>query len=435
MTPSFTTGPTAGPAPAPPPSGRGWRRLVAPVAVVVGGLVLAVGLAGIIGASSGDTAVLVGWAAVGALVASVVGALVLRGFRRRSVRLQAIVVACVSLVAAVTGVLAAAQAMFISTHDLKALGIVLLAASAISIGAAMQLGDGVGAGARRVTELAHQVAAGDELAAVPDDVPGEFAALAAELHDLSARLTASRQRQEALEASRRELVAWVSHDIRSPIATIRAMAEALDDGVVGGGDGGGAGGTDDAATVARYHHRIRLDAEWLTVLVDDLFELSRINSGSLRLERQRVPLLEVVVDALAAASTSATVKGVTLVDDLGDLPALEVGAQELTRVLGNLLDNAIRHTPAGGRVVLGAVAEPDAVVLSVADSCGGIPGADLDRVFDVAFRGDASRGSDARGGGLGLAIAKGLVEAHDGTIGVANAQGGCRFTIRLPRPG
>jgi signal transduction histidine kinase len=202
------------------------------------------------------------------------------------------------------------------------------------------------------------------------------------------------------------------------------MAEALDDGVA-----------DDAATVARYHHQIRQDAERLSALVDDLFELSSITSGALHLQRRPVALGDVAAQALRAAAAGAAVKGVTLVDRVGELPRLEVAARELTRALGNLLDNAIRHTPVGGQVVLEAAATNGEVVLAVVDACGGIPPGDLARVFDVAFRGDAARGHDQRGGGLGLAIAKGLVEAHHGTIDVANHTGGCRFTVRLPGPG
>jgi signal transduction histidine kinase len=214
----------------------------------------------------------------------------------------------------------------------------------------------------------------------------------------------------------------VSHDLRSPLATIRAMSEALDDGVVS-----------DAETVSRYHAQLRSDAERLTSLVDDLFELSRINSGSLELDRRPVCLTEVVADAMAAARTHADLKGVRLVDDVDALPRMEVASQEVTRVLHNLLDNAIRHTPSGGEVVVVGVTTDDEATIVVRDQCGGIPESDLDRVFDVAFRSDAARSKDARGGGLGLAIAKGLVEAHAGSIDVGNEDEGCRFVVRLPR--
>jgi signal transduction histidine kinase len=343
--------------------------------------------------------------------------------------LQALVVACSAMLATVVGVVLAALAMFISPHDLKALFIVLAAAASASVGAALRLGDAVAAGARRVSELAQRLGAeGTDDRRAPagerTEVPDEFAALAAEIDELADRLARSRRRERDLERSRRELVAWVSHDLRSPIATVRAMAEALDDGVV-----------DDRETVLRYHRQIRLDAERLSRLVDDLFELSRINSGTLRLDRSRVAIDELVAGAVAGAEPLARQRGVTIVDRLGRLPALEVSAAEVTRVLVNVLDNAIRHSPPGGRVVVEAATvdgRDGGVRISVADECGGIPDAELDRVFDVAFRGDAARSGNDRGGGLGLAIAKGLVEAHAGSIDVSNAGRGCRFTVRLP---
>ena len=200
-----------------------------------------------------------------------------------------------------------------------------------------------------------------------------------------------------------------------------ATAQAIDDGIV-----------DDPATMGRYHHQIRGDAERLTTLVDDLFELSRIHSGALRLDRRRVPLADVVDDALTGAQAVAHLKGVELDVRTGELPAVEIAPVELGRVLHNLLDNAIRHTPAGGRVVVTTEVGGGEATLSVLDQCGGIPEPDLGRVFDVAFRGDTARSKDGRGGGLGLAIARGLVEAHDGRIDVANAHAGCRFTVHLP---
>lgn len=414
-----------------PPPASSRRRRAAAASVVVGGLALAVAVALAAGAPREDAVVLVGMAALGAVAASALGALVLSRARRASVRAQALVMACTTMLATTAGVLAAAAAMFISTHDLHALLVVVLASAAVSVGAAVQLGSSVGAGARQVTAMARRLSS----AGGPDpvdvgalgaggDVPEEFASLVAELHDLAGRLAASRARQHELELSRSELVAWVSHDLRSPIATIRAVAEALDDGLVG-----------DAETLARYHHQLRLDAERLTTLVDDLFELSRINSGALRLRVQRVALREVAADALSAARTQAELKGVHLHDHLGELPALDASVPELRRVLHNLLDNAIRHTAPGGRVAVEASVDGGHVQVAVIDQCGGIPDDDLARVFDVAFRGDAARGRDGRGGGLGLAIAKGLVEAHDGSIDVENEGGGCRFTVRLPRAG
>ena len=375
------------------------------------------------GTSTGDAFTLIAVAAAGAAVASLAGWLLLRLLRERSVGTQVVVVALSSTLATVTGVLAAAKAMFISAHDLHALLVVAVISGAVAVGAALRFSRSVEAGARQVGVLARQIG-DDQLPAVEvAGAPKEMAALASELAEVSGDLATARRHERALEASRRELVAWVSHDLRAPLATIRAVAEALDDGVVA-----------DTPTVARYHRQIRHDAERLTSLVDDLFELSRINSGLACRDRQLVRLAELVDAVVVEARPSAEVKGVDLVDTMSELPAVAVSDQELRRALHNLIDNAIRHTPAGGTVVVETMADAHGARLSVVDECGGIPADDLARVFDVAFRGDAARVRDERGGGLGLAIAKGLVEAHQGSIEVANQPRGCRFTVYLPLP-
>jgi signal transduction histidine kinase len=369
-----------------------------------------------------DIAILVATAAVASAVAGAVGGIVLRRLRGRGARVQTMTVALSSVLVAATGVVTAALAMFISFHDLVLLFVVLIVASGVAFGAAWQLGDDIGAGAQQVGAYARTMIDGDGERRTPAVTgPGELAALAGELADVSRRLEESRRRERALESSRRELIAWVSHDLRAPLATIRAMAEALDDGVV-----------DDDATIKRYHSQIRTDAERLTVLVDDLFELSRINSGSLRLGREQVDLRDAVADALAGASAAADLKHVAVVDDLAALPPADVAARECCRALDNLLDNAIRHTPVGGTVRIEAAANEGTAVLHIDDQCGGIPETDLPRVFDIAYRGDQARARDDRGGGLGLAISRGLIEAHAGTVTVANTGVGCRFTVRLP---
>jgi signal transduction histidine kinase len=249
-------------------------------------------------------------------------------------------------------------------------------------------------------------------------------ALATELDRARRRLIEAAERERGLERSRRELVAWVSHDLRTPIAGIRAMVEALDDGVV-----------DQPDEVRRYHLQLMTEADRLGRLVDDLFELSRIESGALAVSVERVALGELVSDVVASAAVMAGAKGVHVDGRLDGPPPDVVGsAPELTRVVRNLLDNAIRHTPAGGTVEVAVVAGDHHAEVSVLDGCGGIPTHDLDRVFDLAYRGDAARTPSANGGaGLGLAIARGLVEACDGAIAVRNEPGGCRFTVRLPR--
>ncbi|MFE0459511.1 sensor histidine kinase [Kitasatospora sp. NPDC058965] len=369
------------------------------------------------------------FAALGAGAAGLVGWPAVRQLRRRSVALSLFAVAVVTVAAMTAGTLAVAQAMFLSHHDLGVVITVTCMAAVVSLLTAAVLGRQVVAGSRALTLAARTVGSEDGFAAPHAPLGAELAELSAELAATSARLAESRQREQALESSRRELVAWISHDLRTPLAGLRAMAEALEDGV--------------AEEPARYHARIRTEVDRLTGMVDDLFELSRIQAGALTLSLSRVSVYDLVGDAIAGAHPLARERGVRLTGDRVEPAPVHVDGREITRVLGNLLVNAIRSTPADGVVAVAARREADRVVLSVTDGCGGIPEADLLRVFETGWRGGAARTPrPARSGavqhhgdtgaGLGLAIVRGIVEAHAGWASVRNVAGGCCFEIALP---
>ena len=209
-----------------------------------------------------------------------------------------------------------------------------------------------------------------------------------------------------------------------PLAAIRAVAEALDDEIV-----------TDPATISSYHRTLRAEAERLAELVDDLFELSRIHAGTLQLRHDVIDLGDLVSDAVAATTPAATARAVRLQGRvLGDTPLVLASAPELTRALRNLIDNAVRESGEGGAVRVETGVDAGDAWVRVADSCGGIAESELTRLFEAGYRGQAARSpGPSSGAGLGLAIAQGLVEAHDGTIGVRNVPGGCRFELRLPR--
>lgn len=233
----------------------------------------------------------------------------------------------------------------------------------------------------------------------------------------------ARETERRAEESRRELVAGMSHDLRSPLAGIRAMTDALLDGVVHRPD-----------EVADYLRRIRRESVRMTRMVEDLFQLSRATSGALRLHPSRLALGEVVSDAVAAEAAEAAAAGVrVLAADPERWPTVSGSDAELTRVVRNLLSNAIRHTPDGGTVLLSAGSGDGEAWLRVQDPCGGIPEADLDRIFDAGYRGTTARTpGEQSGAGLGLAIARALLEAQQGRISVANEGMHCRFEIVLP---
>jgi len=233
-----------------------------------------------------------------------------------------------------------------------------------------------------------------------------------------------RAAERAAETSRRTLVAWVSHDLRTPLAGIRAMSEALEDCIVV-----------DPQEITNYARRINTESMRLSGLVDDLFELSKINAGALQLHFHDIAVEGLVADAMESTAPSAHQRGVKLFASAdGGWPTISGSDAELTRVLRNLLVNAVRHTAPDGSVTVLAGLDGDEAYFAVQDGCGGIPETDLPKVFDVAFRGSQARSPmpDAAGAGLGLAIARGLVEAHGGSIAVRNYGDGCRFEVRLP---
>ncbi len=394
--------------------------------IVAAGVLGATLLAADASMGASDTSVLLGWALGAAAVAAVVAAVLLRVLRHASLAAQAGVAALAPVLAFVVALLGTGATMFISEHDLRALLVVTVAAGTVGLVTALALGERVAAASQRLGERAQQI--GDDGAMTPAggraDGPSELVRLASELDGALTRLAATREQAAAAEDSRRQLVAWVSHDLRTPLSGIRAMVEALEDGVV-----------EDPETVARYYRTMGRETDRLAGLVDDLFELSRIQAGALSLELEKIALDELVSDAVAGVSLAASAKGINLRGEVASpTPVVELSIPEIARVVRNLLDNAIRHTPRGGTVWVEAALDDDmeTAMVSVRDGCGGIPAPDLPRVFELAYRGDTARTPGDGGAGLGLAVARGLVEAHHGEISVQNEGQGCRFTIRLP---
>ncbi|MEU4998699.1 HAMP domain-containing sensor histidine kinase [Streptomyces sp. NPDC021622] len=367
-----------------------------------------------------DTLLIALYAFLGAAAAGLLGAVLLRVLRRRSLVVSLAVVACVAVTAMLAGTLVVAWAMFLSPHDLSVVTTVVAMAAVVSLVTALLLGRWVVARSKALTLAARSFGDGGDFAAPGVPATAELAALTRELESTSARLAESRERERALETSRRELVAWISHDLRTPLAGLRAMSEALEDGV--------------AADPDRYLRQIRTEVERLNGMVGDLFELSRIHAGALALTPSRMSAYDLVGDAIAGADPLAREHGVRLVGDRIDAVPVEVDGKEMSRVLGNLLINAIRRTPADGTVAVAARRSTDGVVLSVTDGCGGIPEEDLPRVFDTGWRGTHARTPPA-GAGLGLAIVRGIVEAHQGRADVRNVTGGCCFEVVLPEAG
>jgi signal transduction histidine kinase len=361
-------------------------------------------------------------AAVIAVVAIIVGIFAMHALARRSIGLLLTLISAVTIVTALAGVGGITIIMVGNPGDREVMLELLVIAGLAGFAVALMIGRRLTRASRSLLDAVRKTGDSGLYIAPTMALPAELAGLSDGLTAAHERLAQARSRERALEASRRELVAWVSHDLRTPLAGLRAMAEALEDQVVV-----------DPREMSAYHTQIRREVDRLSVMIDDLFELSRIHAGALRLNRRPVALEDVVAEVLASVEPVARAKGVRLAGSAVRGMPIYVDAAEFGRALRNLVTNAVRHTPSDGTVeVLGDVHDGMAR-FSVSDACGGIPPEDLPRVFEVAFRGEAARTPGPQtGGGLGLSIARGIVEAHAGQIAVRNAGPGCQFLIRLP---
>jgi signal transduction histidine kinase len=351
----------------------------------------------------------------------------LRLLAGKSVGLMLTLVVAISVICSLLGVGVIAWLMMGTDTDRDVMMDLMAIAGLSGFVVAMFVGRRIIKASRALSVAVENVADTGVYIAPAMTLPAELAELSDGLAETHERLAQSRTRERTLEASRRELVAWVSHDLRTPLAGLRAMAEALEDQVV-----------IDPRTVSQYHSQIRREVDRLTAMIDDLFELSRIHAGALRLTRRMVGLEDLVAEVVASAEPVARSKGVRLTGAaVRGLPVF-IDSAEMGRALRNLVTNAIRHTPSDGVVDVLAEAQGGMACVTVSDACGGIPPGDLPRVFDVAFRGESARTPGPQeGAGLGLSIARGIVEAHSGQIAVRNSGPGCQFLIRLPlaRPG
>jgi signal transduction histidine kinase len=316
-----------------------------------------------------------------------------------------------------------AQMMFASQHDLLLAIVLLVFAGGMAMALGYFLSSTVTERIHLLKEAADRLARGELGTRVPVTGRDEVASLASAFNQMAAQLQAADQQQRELEVLRRDLIAWVGHDLQTPLASIRAILEALADGMV-----------DEAETVQRYLATAQRDVRSLSALIDDLFQMAQLDAGGLPLDRADNSLADLISDTLESFSALAARQGTHLEGRAApDVDPVYMDTQRIGRVLNNLVANALRHTPAGGRVEVAARRTASGVELIVSDTGEGIHADDLPHVFERFYRGEKSR-SRARGGsGLGLAIARGIVRAHGGEIRVDSPPGqGTRFTLDLP---
>jgi two-component system, OmpR family, sensor histidine kinase SaeS len=316
--------------------------------------------------------------------------------------------------------------MFISSQDADLLIVLLVFAGLVSLAFGYFLSRSITQAVEQLTRSAEEIARGNLSTRAEVNSGDEVERLAAAFNRMVARLDESFAKQKELEQARRDVVAAVSHDLRTPLASLRAMIEAINDGVVG-----------DEVTVEHYLHSAQLQVQSLSLLVDDLFELSQLDAGVLEWHVEPGSLRDLISDTLESMHVQADEKNVRLsgwVEPSVD-PVL-MNSHKMQRVLYNLIQNAIRHTPADGTVFVEARQRPDGaeVQVDVIDTGEGIEEGDLPRVFDQFYRGEKSRSRETGGAGLGLTIARRIVEAHHGQIWVESRRGaGSRFSFTLPR--
>jgi signal transduction histidine kinase len=344
--------------------------------------------------------------AAGSLAAGLALAYLLR--RAPTVGIQLAGLALIAVCVPLAAVLLSGWVMFHMGADEKILAVAAGSATA-AVFAALVLARSITGSLRRVGTASHALAAGELSVRAPVGGPREIAELAASFNAMAAGL-------EQLFDARRELVAWASHDLRAPIASLQAMLEAIEDGL---------------ASAEDYLPTLREQVRTLSLLVDDLFELARIDAGVLTLELRQTPVAPLVASALHLLRPEAEARGVALRAEVDEQMEAQLAPEKIERVLFNLVTNALHHTPSDGSVAVRAERRASDLLLRVEDTGAGLPAEAPGRMFERFWRGDRARSGS--GAGLGLAIARGLVEAHGGRIWAENRpQGGACVSFTLP---
>ena len=311
--------------------------------------------------------------------------------------------------------------MVVSGHAAVLVAAIVVGAGAVAVLAAKLVADGILGDVESIRRGLTAVRSGRRDVTIETAARDELAELAQAANAMISQLRAEEAARDQSDAARRDLVAAVSHDLRTPITSLRLLAEAVEDEIV------------DEQTRASYLRRMRTHIDALSALIDDLFELSRLEAGDIRWTLERVPLDELVGETVEAMRVQAERKGVAVVANVPDqLGPARANPEKLQRVLFNLIQNAIRHTPADGSVVVRAEPFDDHIEVEVADTGDGIADDDRERVFTAFYRGGADSARTTGGAGLGLAVSRAIVEAHGGRIWLPETSVGTRVRFSLP---
>jgi signal transduction histidine kinase len=336
--------------------------------------------------------------------------------RNMSLRTTVTTLSMTAVVIVAAGVALAARNMFLSSHDLTLVIVVLGVGVLAGMGFAVAVARPWTEDLQRMADTADRVAAGDFAARSRVDRKDEIGDLAQSLDAMAARLDHAAAERDRNEAARREFLAAIGHDLRTPLAALQAALEALRDGIAPDPD--------------RYLRSMEHDVAALHALVEDLFLLSKIESGSLEIAPSPVDLTEVADETIEVLRPVAARRGVGLRLDASGRAIVSGGPEALSRVLRNLVDNAIRHAPDNSEVLV-SVANGGTARVAVLDQGPGFAAEFVEDAFKSFHRSDPSRARDTGGAGLGLAIAEGFVKAMGGTIWADPGPGG-KVTFEMP---
>ncbi|HSC03155.1 MAG TPA: HAMP domain-containing sensor histidine kinase [Solirubrobacteraceae bacterium] len=312
--------------------------------------------------------------------------------------------------------------MVVSDRGVAIVAAIVIGAGLIAIVAARMVAGGIMRDVLVIRDGLVAVGRGRREVKIETAAHDELAELAAAANAMIYQLRDEEAGRDQAEAARRRLIAAVSHDLRTPITSLRLLADAIGDDIV-----------EDPETRRNYLRRMGTHIDALSVLIDDLFELSRLEAGDINWTREQVPLQELVGETVEAMRVQAEAKGVAVLAEVPEtLRPAQANPEKLQRVLFNLIQNAIRHTPADGSVVVRAESVATGIEFEVADTGDGIAPEERERVFTAFYRGGADSARTSPGAGLGLAVSRAIVEAHGGRIWLAEAPIGTRVRFSLP---
>jgi signal transduction histidine kinase len=334
---------------------------------------------------------------------------------------QLVLVMAIAVAPVLVALVVVSMLMILSDHQTVLVAAIVVGAGLLSALGARLVANGILRDVASIREGLATVARGERDARIATEARDELSALAEAANAMIAELDSQEAARDQSDSARRDLVAAVSHDLRTPITSLRLLAEAVGDDIV------------DGELRRAYLMRMRTHIDALSALIDDLFELSRLEAGDINWSLERVPLGELVGETVEAMRLEAEAKGVAVTARVphGLSPA-RANPEKLQRVLFNLIQNAIRHTPADGSVVVRAEPVDAGIEVEIADSGAGIAAEERDHVFTAFYRGGADAARTADGAGLGLAVSRAIVEAHGGRIWLADSPRGAAVRFSLP---